>query len=650
MATVISVHGTYAHDGNIDEAARRTVPGGGQWWQPGSDYEREMGALLTADDGTVEVVPFVWSGENSELARRQAGARLLQEMMALEKRREPYCVVGHSHGGSVVSAALLRAASKRQRLEHLKRWVTVGTPFVRHEREQLLFARLDLMSKVFFVASGMLLMMFLVYLLTELLAGETMLFGRTFPGVLLVTGAMMSLPALLFYVWVYTRDSNALLNYRERVVSRARDYFSSRWLSLAHPEDEAIQGLGLMRDAKLSVVDRSFAVSSITMLSVFALPLAYVLLLASPAAMLGLANWLKTEVYEQRASPGTIKALEGLRRELADKRRAARKSAAETGQADAEATRQERRARWIEYRERRKELIARHPDLNAAERAERFRGRFFERDERPCEGGQLCGAGRDLRINSALLLHVVTDELSWAIGGDALVDSPARWLFSLALPAVLVPVIFGLLALAVMMAIRAVASLVSALLSRLLNMVTSSEVRRAAYGNDTEGEIAVDAGDRPVWIERSPPRLPAPLSAIVTAYSDAVAVNSLSKFRRAIGEFASSEQRHIGDGGLSGYFTWKELVHSAYFDVPEFRKLVAQVVSRAEGFAPSPSFRADPDFERTAAWLDALAPPLPAAQVEAPHGAVAASAAPDAGAAEAGSVPRIPAGGAGHPA
>ena len=44
-------------------------------------------------------------------------------------------------------------------------------------------------------------------------------------------------------------------------------------------------------------------------------------------------------------------------------------------------------------------------------------------------------------------------------------------------------------------------------------------------------------------------------------------------------------------------------MHASYFDVPEFRKLIAQAVSRAEGFAPSEKFKADPDFQRTAQWL-----------------------------------------------
>src|SRR6185312_8034940 len=88
--------------------------------------------------------------------------------------------------------------------------------------------------------------------------------------------------------------------------------------------------------------------------------------------------------------------------------------------------------------------------------------------------------------------------------------------------------------------------------------------------------------------------------------SNGIASQSLAKFRRAIGQIASAEPKHTADTAISTYFTWKELVHSSYFDVPQFRKMVAQAVSRAEGFAPTARFRADPDFARTAQWLSEI--------------------------------------------
>ncbi|MEZ5853811.1 MAG: hypothetical protein R3D67_03340 [Hyphomicrobiaceae bacterium] len=62
--------------------------------------------------GKLEITPFVWSGNNSEIERRQAGKKPLHPH-ALEAKGEPYCIVGHSYGGSVVSWALLESAARR---------------------------------------------------------------------------------------------------------------------------------------------------------------------------------------------------------------------------------------------------------------------------------------------------------------------------------------------------------------------------------------------------------------------------------------------------------------------------------------------------------------------------------------------------------
>lgn len=602
MATVIAVHGTYAHVGNSpqstkDEADER------QWWQPDSVFERDIRELVMAEDGKLEVTRFEWSGENSEVDRREAGNKLLMQLRALEAQKERYCLVGHSHGGSVISAALLESAARKEPLANLQRWITVGTPFVSFKKERWLFTRLDLLRKVIFVASMMLFLMFLVYLVAELASGESMLFGTTFPGILVATGAMMSIPVVFFYFMLKILDRRGLLLYRRSVTGRARERFAVRWLSLTHSDDEAIQGLGFLPDAKLDFFSRSFAVSTITFFSVFALPLLYLLVLTSPTVMAGIADWLKTEVYDRRSSPEAEKAIQDLRHRLREARQRAAGQSARSGGDEQALTADERRAIWSEYREIRRDLAARHPNLSATERALRFRQRFFERDENPCEGGKLCGGGHDLRINSGLLLHVVTDELSWVLGSGGMGNWQTRWIWSLLVPAILVPLISGLVALALMLLVRGVAIAISRAASHVLNQLTNSEVKRAAFGNDTEGEIAVGAIDRPVWLDRSPTRLPTALANLVTAYSNGVASQSLAKFRHAIGQLASGEPRHSAKSAVTKYFTWKELVHSAYFDVPEFRKLVAQAVSRAEGFAPSARFQSDPDYATTAQWL-----------------------------------------------
>ena len=597
MATIVTVHGTFAHAESADTGANAPEPAP-QWWQPGSPFEHDMRELLDASpgegSGKLHVKPFEWDGLNSELSRRTAGKQLFRELRTLETSGEPYCLVAHSHGGSIVNWALLESAARKQPLNGMKRWITVGTPFVAMQKERLLFQRLDLIRKVVFVASVMLLLMFLVYIATETWAGGRMLFGARNSGVLVTTAVMMSLPIVVFYLALRFWDGRMLLHYRRRLRKRAADTFASRWLSLTHTDDEAVQGLAFLPGAQLSFFDKGFAVQAITTISIFALPLLYLLVLTTPTLMIGIGDWLKTNVYDARMNAEAEQDLRAMRQQMRELRR---QSAASAGD-------QDRRAVWRKFRELREQLEAKYPNLPQIERAIRFRQRFFETNGQPCEGGRLCGAGRDLRINSGLLLHLVTDELSSVIGGE---DAEARTrpgdLKQLLIPAVLVPVIFGLLSLLLMLVIHLLAKVISRAISVLLNNITNAEVKRAAFGNDTEGEIAIGAIDRPSWIDRSPPRLPAALADLVTAYSNGIANQSLAKFRRAIGQLASAEPKHTADTAITTYFTWKELVHGSYFDVPPFRKLVAQAISRADGFAPSRRFQADPDYRTTAQWL-----------------------------------------------
>ncbi len=608
MATIITVHGTFAKptEANADGGPQLDL----QWWESHSTFEKDLNQLVEGRDGKLDVKPFVWSGDNSEVERREAGAKLARMMQDLEVRSEPYCVIGHSHGGSVVSAALLECAARKRSLPNMKRWITVGTPFINLRKELWLLTRLSLVRKVIFVASMMLLLMLLIYQAATILTGDRLLFGSLFPRVQYWTIAFMSIPAFLIYFLFKYLDVRSMLDHRRRVTKRARNSFADRWRAFAHPEDEAIQGLALLPDARLSFFDRSFAVSTITLTSVIALPLIYLAVLFSPPTIVGLSNWLYTHVYEVNLTPEAEADMKALREEMRAIRRNRETEAATPASAAApsERTQQERSALWKQFREKRGALEAKYPNFSEIERAMRFRQRFLEtKDGQPCEGGIICGGGHDLTYNSGLLLHLVTDELSWFLGANNVRRmSSQRWIWSLAVPMVVTPLIFGVIALVLMATIQALASVISGVSSKFLNSITNAEVKRAGFGNDTEGEVVSGAADRPAWLDRSQPRLPAPVADLVTDYSNMAASLSIAKFRQAIGQIRFAVPPHSADTAISTYFTWKELVHASYFDVPEFRKLVAQAVSRADGFAPSERFLADPDFARTEQWLTAI--------------------------------------------
>lgn len=625
MATIITVHGTWAHtDGPPPGAAQALVQQADpSWWQSGSALDRDLRRLLATEDGHLEVRAFEWSGANSEMDRRAAGSELRQCLLDLEDKGEKYCLVGHSHGGSVIAAALIECAGYKEQLPGLQRWITVGTPFIELKREPFLITRLDLWRKVAFVASTMLLVMFLVYLAAEAMSGETALIGGNFTAVLVATGVMMCLPVLVFYGLLKWWDNRSLMHHRPRVKQRAAEYFKDRWRSLTHPDDEAVQGLGYLPSAKLQFFDKSFAVSTLTLVSVLALPLLYLSIVTSPAAIVGIADWLKQTVYDAPVAPEVEKTLRDFGKGWRDARQAEQQPTAPGARTEARPRGREEVRR--EFRSARGALEAKYGDIRAAERAFRFKHRFFERGDQPCPGGKLCGEGRDFRINSALLLHICTDELAWALGGLG-GNSTLGWIGGLVAPAVLVPVGFGLLALVLMLLIRFVARLISAALCTMLNNLTSSEVKRAAFGNDSEAEIAVAAVDRPCWLDASPPRLPAAIADTITRHSDGAASQSIAKFRRVIGQLSASE-RNRAETALTTYFTWSELVHSSYFDVETFRKLVARAIAAVPAFAPSHAFLADPDFARAGQWLAEIegAPAIPAPGATPPDASDAAA-------------------------
>lgn len=628
MATVVTVHGTFAHPaGGTAEALNIGEPSEPQWWQQGSPFEGDLKTWVTGADGPLNVVPFTWSSLNSELDRRTAGSALLGELRALDAKGEPYAVVGHSHGGSVIAAALIESVAHKQPLTHLRRWITVGTPFVGMRKERFLFTRLTLPRKVMFVASLMLFMMFLFYVAGEIFGQGFQLRNERYYTALLFSGVMMTLPILFFYIVFRLLDGRELKGYGRGAIQRAREHYADKWLPLCHKDDEAVHGLRYLPKVHLHFFERDFAISTLTKASIIVLPLAYLLVVTSPSIMLRISDFLQHTVYdvqefadEDAAATQAREELRALGRRMRQAREQGERSAlepaaAEEARRNAEQIRQEMRAKRLQ-------LEQSFPQFSDVERAQRFKRRFLMRDRKPCEGGRLCGGGHDYALNSKLLFHVVTDELSSAVVDDEVFGGALGGMLRLLLPVVLVPLVFGAVALGVLAIIEYLAAIVSAGLSRALNAITLSEVKRSSFGNDTEGEIVVGADYGPSWLDPVTCLLPIEVSDNITNHSNAMATQSLFKFRNAISTLAFSEGEDSKSGLISNYLSWKELVHTCYFDVEGFRKIVAQSISQADGFAPTDAFRHDGDFDRTTQWVADLGRPI---EVEADSGIMVAA-------------------------
>lgn len=122
---VLLIHGTFAG---------RAADEGDGWWQQGSPAWETLrrrlppGARLP-EQGDV----FHWSGDNSERARIKAGHDLLERLLELETAGRGYHLIGHSHGGSVIWHTLRLATLHQKKLDGLKSWTTVGTPFLHYQ-------------------------------------------------------------------------------------------------------------------------------------------------------------------------------------------------------------------------------------------------------------------------------------------------------------------------------------------------------------------------------------------------------------------------------------------------------------------------------------------------------------------------------------
>jgi hypothetical protein len=450
--------------------------------------------------------------------------------------------------------------------------------------------------------------MFLVYVLGE--AAEGGLFGRSENQLwrFAFSGVLMSVPFVFFYAILKYYDARRYFAYRPKLLQRVREVYAPKWLPLSHEDDEAVQGLKLLPGVKLRFFDRNFAVPVLTLASIFVLPLAYLLVVTSPTLMVGIANVLKNKVYNvehYRAADPTVEAarrqLSGLRRQLQ-----------ETGEKSSldptlsEGVRQEIDTLRQRLSETRKNLLKAHPELPQIARAQRFKQRFLERDGKPCEGETLCGGGRDFRLNSELLFHIVTDEFA-----STFVDQDMRWgplggLVRLALPIVLVPIVFALVALGFLVLIRFIAGFASVFLSGLLNRLTRYEITRSALGNDTDGEIALGADSGPSWVSLRAPFLPGDLGDKIADYSNQISFQSLAKFRNAISTLAFAQGEESKAGMIATYLTWRELIHTCYFEVAEFRKLLAYAIAQAEGFKAGEAFKADPDYGHASRWYEML--------------------------------------------
>jgi len=286
--------------------------------------------------------------------------------------------------------------------------------------------------------------------------------------------------------------------------------------------------------------------------------------------------------------------------------RDARKIAEDTMQPITERQQAQKRIDEVlaEMRRKRRALDATFEDSAMLRRALRFKRKFLERDGRPCNGGRLCGEGYNGSLNAQLLLHLITDEVTSFFVDDEVQRHLAGRLASYLLPVILVPIVFGVVAICWVFVVQAFAGMFSRSASGWLDQMTWKQIRRAAVGNDTDDEIAIGTAPYPTWVAVQRPFLPLAVSSEITQWSNDATFRSLAKFRNAISELAFIDRGGKEADNLLAYLNWNELIHTTYFFVPSFTRLVAFAIAQSDGFK---AVGVDGDGE-VAAWLNELEP------------------------------------------
>ena len=148
----------------------------------------------------------------------------------------------------------------------------------------------------------------------------------------------------------------------------------------------------------------------------------------------------------------------------------------------------------------------------------------------------------------------------------------------------------------------------SSFLTTFFDNTTWNAIKRSLFGADANGEIFHQAADHPEWMAVGFSPLPIDLSREINEFSDREAAKSIPRLRSAIADLIQLSNVADPNKSVAEYLTWNELVHTSYFSIPRFRKLVYFIIAHSEGFKPTQAFLDDPDYPLAARWHREIQP------------------------------------------
>lgn len=246
---VVTVHGTNDSAESLE---------GAKWYQRGSTFSERLKQRLGSYGVDAEIIPYLWTGANSALARERAAIQLARAVRTHAQEFDGVHVIGHSHGGNVADTAARALSWRRQ--GPLARYsgaitsvTTVGTPFFKSALSRAesfggwAFLTITIFNMLLIVAAGLFAIIGGAALFTstrEELGNEGALFAALFVAVT-ISAVVMAFVAPLAFSGV-----------RRILLARMRRMPDAEFYSIWHSNDEAISFLQKVETLKIEPFPR----------------------------------------------------------------------------------------------------------------------------------------------------------------------------------------------------------------------------------------------------------------------------------------------------------------------------------------------------------------------------------------------------------
>lgn len=522
---------------------------GPKWWQRGSEFQQRLSRWLDFDKSEITVEPFHWGeGPNSELARRKAGTQLLKRLRTYERHGQDYYLIGHSHGGSVIYHALLEASSRKIALPHLKQWITIGTPFIWMQRKRLFVQRLSHMGKIGYAM--------MIGSVAGLLIGgpTTVLYGKEmYKALIAANPAMTGDPSLS----VQSMETSGMLDLQMVMQLIATPLFAVMlfvWLRWRRARSERRYAEATRKFFQAQFVDRWHSLRSGEDEAINALRA------AKPLKVSLFQKNILTEPLKNAVVFGTILifAFMFVWQTVAF---------LQFGFSQ-------------EYFER---VWTNNPFGSSA---------FFNLPDFKTIAPN--------PVDFSKAWHLVSDGSGTGIG--VLLGGSIGLPLSLAMMAGILWLFFS--------ALHIIGYIIGMPVSWFLNWLTSGSLRNKAYGNDTIGENVLDVMPMPENCDRNCGRVPDNVEQALRAHAEKNAAQAFARARAVLG--LKSELEGKGDIAqvMGEQLTGGELVHTAYFDVDPFAKLIAAALHASGCARFSDELRQSDDCEALLTCLEQTQSPV----------------------------------------